>query len=84
MITFRYHVVTLVAVFMAIGVGVLFGATFIDQNIVDGLRASQARPGQKVMAPGDREWNFEAERRKSGVPIDPQTAVFLGLGGGDL
>lgn len=47
MITFRYHVVTLVAVFMAIGLGVLFGATFIDQNIVDGLRASQARLGDR-------------------------------------
>lgn len=47
MITFRYHVVTLVAVFMAIGLGVLFGATFIDQNIVDGLRAAQARLGDR-------------------------------------
>jgi hypothetical protein len=46
-ITFRYHVVTLVAVFMAIGVGVLFGATFIDQNIVDGLRAAQVRLGDR-------------------------------------
>ena len=47
MITFRYHVVTLVAVFMAIGLGVLFGATFIDQNIVDSLRAAQARLGDR-------------------------------------
>ena len=47
MITFRYHVVTLVAVFMAIGLGVLFGATFIDQNIVDGLEAAQARLGDR-------------------------------------
>lgn len=47
MITFRYHVVTLVAVFMAIGVGVLFGATFIDQNIVEGLEAAQVRLGTR-------------------------------------
>lgn len=47
MITFRYHVVTLVAVFMAIGVGVLFGATFIDQSIVDSLRSTQARLGDR-------------------------------------
>ncbi|MGQ0678534.1 MAG: copper transporter [Actinomycetota bacterium] len=47
MITFRYHVVTLVAVFMAIGLGVLFGATFIDQNIVEGLEAAQARLGAR-------------------------------------
>lgn len=47
MITFRYHVVTLVAVFMAIGLGVLFGATFIDQNIVEGLEAAQVRLGTR-------------------------------------
>jgi hypothetical protein len=47
LITFRYHVVTLVAVFMAIGVGVLFGATFIDQNIVEGLEAAQVRLGRR-------------------------------------
>jgi hypothetical protein len=47
LITFRYHVVTLVAVFMAIGVGVLFGATFIDQNIVEGLEAAQVRLGSR-------------------------------------
>lgn len=47
MITFRYHVVTLVAVFMAIGLGVLFGATFIDQNIVSGLESAQVRLGTR-------------------------------------
>lgn len=47
MINFRYHVVTLVAVFMAIGVGVLFGATFIDQNIVTGLEKAQVRLGTR-------------------------------------
>ena len=47
MITFRYHVVTLVAVFMAIGLGVLIGATFIDQNIVEGLEAAQVRLGTR-------------------------------------
>ena len=39
--------VTLVAVFMAIGLGVLFGATFIDQNIVEGLEAAQVRLGTR-------------------------------------
>ena len=32
---------------MAIGVGVLFGATFIDQNIVEGLEAAQVRLGRR-------------------------------------
>ena len=59
MITFRYHVVTLVAVFMAIGLGVLFGATFIDQNIVDSLRATQARLGDRNEALRDRIVDLE-------------------------
>jgi ureidoglycolate dehydrogenase (NAD+) len=43
------------------------------------LWASLARPDQKVLAPGDREWDVEAERRQSGIPIDSQTAEFLRL-----
>jgi hypothetical protein len=47
LITFRYHIVTLVAVFLALGVGVLFGASFIDQNTVEGLRKTQAALGHR-------------------------------------
>jgi len=35
--------VTLVAVFLALGLGVLFGASFIDQKTVSGLQKSQKR-----------------------------------------
>lgn len=41
------------------------------------LRASAAREGENVMAPGDREWAVEAERRHAGIPVDPATAEFL-------
>jgi LDH2 family malate/lactate/ureidoglycolate dehydrogenase len=45
------------------------------------LRATPARAGQKVMAPGDREWATEARRAAEGIPI-PQAlaAEFIGLG----
>jgi LDH2 family malate/lactate/ureidoglycolate dehydrogenase len=43
------------------------------------LRASEAREGQKVMAPGDREWSVETERRRTGIPVDPESANFLGV-----
>jgi LDH2 family malate/lactate/ureidoglycolate dehydrogenase len=43
------------------------------------LRASAATAGQKVMAPGDREWAIEAERRRTGIPVDAETAAFLGI-----
>src|SRR4029077_16774533 len=34
----RYHVVSLVAVFLALGIGVIMGATVIDRVTVDQLR----------------------------------------------
>ncbi|MGI2033569.1 Ldh family oxidoreductase [Rhizobium panacihumi] len=45
------------------------------------LRNSPAREGQRVMAPGDREWAVAAEREKNGVVIDPATReAFAALG----
>lgn len=42
---------------------------------LEALRASPARPGTTVLAPGDREW-AEAERRRAhGIPIDPATLI---------
>ncbi|KAB0675995.1 Ldh family oxidoreductase [Aureimonas leprariae] len=43
------------------------------------LRGAPARPGESVMAPGDREWRTERERERDGIPVDPETARFLGL-----
>ncbi len=37
MISFRYHLVTIVAVFLALGLGVLAGTTVLDQALVDRL-----------------------------------------------
>jgi len=39
------------------------------------LRTSAARTGERVMAPGDREWAEAERRRTQGVPIDPETAA---------
>ena len=35
--------------------------------------------GPDTMAPGDREWTIEAEREREGIPVDLETAAFLGL-----
>ena len=43
------------------------------RHYLDTLRASPARQGGAVMAPGDREWVEEARRIAEGVPIDPET-----------
>lgn len=49
------------------------------QAYLAALRAAPARAGETVMAPGDREWRVEAERARGGIPLDPDTAAFLGL-----
>jgi ureidoglycolate dehydrogenase (NAD+) len=43
------------------------------------LRAGPTREGERVLAPGDREWETEAARLRNGIPIDAETAAFLGL-----
>jgi LDH2 family malate/lactate/ureidoglycolate dehydrogenase len=43
------------------------------------LRASPARSGGQVLAPGDREWQTMEERGRTGIPVDPDTARFLAL-----
>jgi Copper transport outer membrane protein, MctB len=42
MVSFRFHLVSLVAVFLALGLGVLAGTTVINQNLVRGLRQQTA------------------------------------------
>ena len=39
------------------------------------LRGSKPRAGQRVMAPGDREWARAAQRQVQGIPLDPVTAA---------
>jgi hypothetical protein len=40
MINLRYHIVSLTAVFLALGLGILAGTTVIDQGLVSSLRAN--------------------------------------------
>lgn len=39
MINFRYHLISLVAVFLALSIGIVMGSTVIDRAIVDSLRS---------------------------------------------
>ena len=38
MLTFRYHLVTLVAVFLALAIGVVVGSTFVGPAVVESLQ----------------------------------------------
>ena len=59
MINFRFHLVSLIAVFLALALGVLMGATVIDQAIVDGLRNRIDRVEDQADA--EREQNSELQ-----------------------
>jgi Copper transport outer membrane protein, MctB len=39
LISFRFHLVSITAVFLAIAIGVVIGSTFVDRAIVDGLQS---------------------------------------------
>lgn len=38
MISFRFHLISITAIFLGIAIGVIVGSTFVDRAIVDGLR----------------------------------------------
>jgi LDH2 family malate/lactate/ureidoglycolate dehydrogenase len=56
-------------------------AAFVERSVFDdtirryvrAVREGPAIPGGKVLAPGDREWAVEEERRRAGIPLDPET-----------
>ena len=50
MISFRYHVVSIVAVFLALGLGILAGTTVINQRVVHNLRQRTSAAEDKANA----------------------------------
>jgi hypothetical protein len=61
MINFRYHIVSLTAVFLALGVGLLLGTTFLDDALEDQLRGDLEQLQHDLDAAGER--NAELSRR---------------------
>jgi LDH2 family malate/lactate/ureidoglycolate dehydrogenase len=49
------------------------------RSYLKGLRGVPPSGDGKVMAPGDREWAIADQRSRDGIPVDLDTAVFLGL-----
>lgn len=71
--------------FLAIDPARFGGAAIFEAGMaayLAALRNVPGRAGASPMAPGDREWLVEAERLRDGIPVDPETAAFLGLTGG--
>jgi hypothetical protein len=62
MINLRYHIVSITAVFLAIGIGVALGSTFLDQATVDVLERNIRSAEERI-----RTTNAENERLRSTV-----------------
>jgi hypothetical protein len=73
MINFRYHLVSLVAVFLALSIGIIMGSTVIDRAIVDGLQNQIDRADQN-----SRDRKTENDRLTSDLKAQQSQATALG------
>lgn len=76
MINFRFHLVSLIAVFLALALGVVVGSTVIDRAIVDGLEAQIDRVERN--AEEQRRENNELRQRVEQLQVfEEQVAPFV-------
>jgi hypothetical protein len=64
MINFRFHVVSIVAVFLAIAVGVVFGSTIVDSAIVNGLRSEIKSSERDAARTRDENERLKSDRER--------------------
>jgi Copper transport outer membrane protein, MctB len=77
MINFRFHIVSLIAVFLALAIGVVMGATVIDQAIVDGLNAriNDVEREANAQRADNNELSTEVERLEDYIDRTDEYAV---------
>ncbi|MGH8972834.1 MAG: copper transporter [Acidimicrobiia bacterium] len=78
MINFRFHLVSLVAVFLALALGVMMGSTVIDRAIVDGLEARIKTVGDR--ADRTRDENLALKARLDALEAYADQALPLLVG----
>ena len=64
MINFRYHVVSIVAVFLALGIGIIMGTSVIDRAVVDRLEGQQRSLSKNVDGVRSENSRLSAQLRK--------------------
>lgn len=77
MVSFRFHLVTITAIFLAIAVGVVIGSTFVDRAIVDSLRSQIDRVSENLderRADNDR---LEADVRRKQDYVEASSAFAV-------
>ena len=71
-INLRYHIVSITAVFLALGIGLAFGAAFIDRATVDQLERNLNRIESENTRPRERERASSSDRLESLNQIDAE------------
>ena len=61
MIDFRYHLVSIVAVFLALAIGIVLGSTELQGNTIDALRATSNSLAQKFSAASAQRDAYQAQ-----------------------
>ncbi len=77
MINFRFHLVSLIAVFLALALGVLMGATVIDQAIVDGLNARIDRVRDEANRQRAENGDLRADLDRLGAYVDDTAGITV-------
>lgn len=79
MINFRYHIVSLIAVFLALGIGIIMGTAVIDRAVVDRLERQQVGLQSAV-----DDVQAENERLRTELGEEREVAQQLAEEGSDL
>jgi hypothetical protein len=81
MINIRYHVYSLVAVFLALAIGVAAGSTVVQRSVVDNLRSNQGRIEKNLDSlqaeNGDLRARITALEKRSGSLSDAGPTTLL-------
>lgn len=79
MISFRYHLVTIVAVFLALGLGVVAGTTVVDQGLVSRLQEQTSSANRSAELARERVGDLAAELSRT-TSLTDQALPILAAG----
>lgn len=80
MINFRYHVVSMIAVFLALGIGIIMGTAVIDRAVVDRLERQQSglqNDVDEVQAENNRLRNELRDEREAARQLAEEGSLRL-------
>lgn len=80
MVNFRYHIVSITAVFLALGIGVALGGTFLDRATVDLLESNIDRAEERIRRSDERVGELTDELNR----VEQREIGLMEVGGAEL